>query len=270
VARFDTSRTVMFAGDECFGWDESPPLPTAESVLATIVGARLPLHWPDRIFSEDLDSEAIVLEAEADWTVLRDLRTRFESLQEFKDFLYLDQRLPNLQLPWREYYFGRSLPVRNPLLDRDILEFVRRLPDSARYSRQLYRDCLCEMFPDLFSVPMAASSGNPIDHRALVASQATTLEVLLSGQSGLDKIIPVQHIRMLIQSVSTDRAFGASESIAGWRRLKSAIKSLARRTPFAAALRRALSTPSAPTPLRFGARQLERILLMRCVFRNDE
>jgi len=268
--RFNVPHTAMFSGDECFGWDESPPLPTEHKMLTNIVGVRDPLLWPTWIFSDAMDANAIVKDVEADWARIRSLGQNFASLQEFKDFLYVNQRLPNIQLPWREYYFGRHLPVRNLLLDRDILEFIKRLPDSARYSRQLYCDCVREMFPDLFSLPIADFNGNPLNHNTLVASQAESLETLLEEPSGLDTIIPVDHIRRLINDVVKQSApMQKKPSLTGWGKLKQSIKSLAKRVPFASALRSAISVPPAQTPLKLGARHLERILLIRQVLKKN-
>ncbi|GAO34879.1 hypothetical protein SCT_0259 [Sulfuricella sp. T08] len=270
ASRFSVPHTVMFSGDECFGWDESPPLPTEQLVLANIVGVRNPLLWPTWIFSDAVDANAIISDVEADWAQIRGLGQNFASLQEFKDFLYVDQRLSNLQLPWREYYFGRRLPIRNLLLDRDILEFIKRLPDSARYSRQLYCDCVREMFPDLFSLPMADFNGNPLDHHKLVTSQAKALETLLENTSALDTIIPVDSIRKLIDDIVKQSAPVKRPPAVSWGRAKQFIKSLAKRVPFASSLYNTISGAPIQAPMKLGARHLERILLMRHVLRKHD
>ena len=70
-----------------------------------------------------------------------------------KDFLYLDQRLPNTISPWREGFAFPFATLRNPLLDNDLLDFVAGLPSPLRRTKVLFRRTVTKMYPTLFALP---------------------------------------------------------------------------------------------------------------------
>jgi hypothetical protein len=49
--------------------------------------------------------------------------------------------------------------VRNPWLDDDILDFMRRVPVNRRRGKVLFRNVIKTMFPDIFDIPVSVSSG---------------------------------------------------------------------------------------------------------------
>jgi hypothetical protein len=75
------------------------------------------------------------------------------------DFLYLNQRIDHILMPWREYFTGQVGYVHNPYLDGGILNFVKKMPGQLRKEKFLFRDTITNMFPELFSIGPATSSG---------------------------------------------------------------------------------------------------------------
>ncbi len=79
-----------------------------------------------------------------------------QDLYDLREYLYLDQRLPRL-LSWREAYAEPCGEVRNPLVDREVLELRQRFPKHLTLGKQLFKDTVTEMFPDLFAIDRAVA-----------------------------------------------------------------------------------------------------------------
>jgi hypothetical protein len=265
---FDESPGALFVGDMSFGWpeDEGVFINSLADVLYRIGGVRQPLVLPGRFFAPDVDGKKLVDDLCADWEVMGKHVPASTGWQDAKDYLYLAERLPNLQLPWREYYAGRFLPVRNAFLDKDILDFVAALPGDMRYDRTLYRQVVIESFPDLFRIPIAAHSGMPLDRQALLARSRSSLESLLTFNSRLDEIVPPENIREMLDAV-TRPVEQPSQTYwdkiqRRWRTAGAAVRNVAR-TSFGIG-----NSPrnSVAAPFRINARHVERLLLLRCFF----
>jgi asparagine synthetase B (glutamine-hydrolysing) len=77
-----------------------------------------------------------------------------ESLTDRREYYYFNVR--NFHYHTRSAYCKRTvLDVRNPWMDRDVLEFLNTLPARYRTDRYLYRRATKHMFPDLFEIPVA-------------------------------------------------------------------------------------------------------------------
>lgn len=120
------------------------------------------------------------------------------SWHDLKDYLYLDQRLCHMLLPWREFHSGRHIQVANPLIDNDILDFMKTVPTKYRLDKRLFRETITSAYTDLFKVRLARPGG--IDNRvfeALFHQQRPALEHLVNSyESALDEVIP-QDILMI-------------------------------------------------------------------------
>lgn len=180
----------VLVGDECFGWVDVP-LGTPEDVLE-VVGirgfdgiawiARLLPGEVARSFQEALDSELHAIYERSPDT--RDLHDR-------KDFLYLDQRVAHVLMPWRESFAGRLGRVQMPFLDRRILDLMQGVPSSLRRDKRLYREAIAEAFPDLLAVPRARRSGYLVNWNHELAAQGPALQAgVVSTESRLDELVP--------------------------------------------------------------------------------
>lgn len=80
-----------------------------------------------------------------------------EAFDDLKDYLYFHQRLRHYLNP-SSYYKLTVLDVGNPLLDRDILDFVSRLPVRYRIEKELFRHTVSVTFPELADIPTATAA----------------------------------------------------------------------------------------------------------------
>lgn len=187
IARMD--HPALFAGDECLGWDDVR-LRGAEDVLHVVgINGFGGLGWLRSIMPPgDFDVLADGLAA-----ARKRLLTRYpayEDLHDLKDHLYLDQRLAHLIMPWRQYIAGRLLPVRNPLLDPDVLDAVAALPSRWRRGKALFRRTVAAMFPALFRIPRARRGNYGIALSAEFARHADRIrQHIRAGSSPLDDLV---------------------------------------------------------------------------------
>lgn len=191
-ARMD-AQSVFFVGDECFGWNGCR-LDSEQDVLASI-----PIH-PSSVlsqYSDCIDTQA--LGEGYDKEVHQFTAAAQESdLHNTKDFLYLDQRLSHVILPWRELFAGRFAPVRNLLLDRDILSFMAQLPSRFRLGKNLYKETVRMMFPELFQVRRAYKPASDPIKAAIFAQRDSVIAEFLSGTCPVDEWIKPANCAKLI------------------------------------------------------------------------
>jgi asparagine synthase (glutamine-hydrolysing) len=180
----------LFVGDECMGWINRPLYSYADVLQAVAIYDFSRLTWLEHY----LDSACIRLLSEA---VKGDIETiikrcpESDDLHDVKDYLYLDQRLSHLIMPWRENFPGRFFTVANPLLDNAILDFIQKVPSSLRRGKRLFKDTVRNMFPDLFRVRRAQSSSFTLYWDQALQDQKVELVSLVAQEvSPLDAILP--------------------------------------------------------------------------------
>ncbi len=202
-------RPVVFVGDECLGW-RNYRLASYLDVLASlqIYDMRvldwflplLPTESQARFnegLEEDIEQLRVVAheEAHGNW-------------HNAKDYLYLDQRLGNLILPWREACIPEGVALRSPLLDNDILDFMMNVPVRYRLNKRLYRKTIMAMYPQLFSIPRSSSTVNFYLNLAReFAANATEITKLIDAKrSRLDELVPPDVLKRLLATLVTGNA----------------------------------------------------------------
>jgi hypothetical protein len=207
-------RPVVFVGDEGLGW-RNYRLTEAWDVLASlqiydtgILSWFIPLLPPEsqRKFIDTLEADlehlCDVARAEA-----------YGNWHNAKDYLYLDQRLGNLILPWREATIPAGVAVRSPLLDNDILDFVTNLPVRYRLNKRLYRSTITAMFPQLFTIARSSGIANFYLNlsKEFAANFADVRRLISTSSSPLDELVPPDLLqRLLIDVVEGKQQFVAA------------------------------------------------------------
>ncbi len=150
--RFD----AMLMGDQPFGWYAATPLDEYDMFSMLRIGrmANQPV-WA-RLLSAQGYKDLAALDDE----MLRRLSARSDlvDLHERMDYFRIVECMVREVLPLR-LVMNSVAQVRNPWLDNDILDFVRRLPAKYRFSKSLFKTTVRNRFPALFSIPPATSSG---------------------------------------------------------------------------------------------------------------
>jgi asparagine synthase (glutamine-hydrolysing) len=122
-----------------------------------------------------------------------------------KDFAYLDQRISHTLIYWREFFHGPFIKVAQPLLDNEVLDFFRKLPNELRYSKRLYKETLREMFPDLFDIPIAQHTWVlPSWMDKIENNKQAIFKRIIDNKSRLDDIIPSDTIMSFINNNKVD------------------------------------------------------------------
>jgi hypothetical protein len=169
-----------------------------------------------------------------------------------QDHLYLDQRLSNTLMMWREFFQTPHVRVANPFLDNTVVDFVESLPASLRSEKVLYRRALTAAMPDLFQIPLSHGGWNAPDWAKELRASAGQIRDLLETPSRLDELIPPEAIARLLGP-------GLATSTARRDDMTAGLKALARNsTPFRRLVRAV--QPRVRPPLR-RRRPWERLLL---------
>jgi len=150
-----------------------------------------------------------------------------------RTYLMLDQDLRK-NYAWRANFAGPFINIRFHLLDNDIIEFMTTVPMSLKLNYHLYRSTVTKMFPDLFKIKRATTSGfsEYSWEREALSTRYPEIEDFVSNQdSPLDEFIPpdvildllkeqraslVRRSRRLRDIVRSSRLKVLNSSIASW------------------------------------------------------
>jgi asparagine synthetase B (glutamine-hydrolysing) len=149
-------RSTFWVADECFGVYPARTLHDHADVLNSLDFA----DWSSlgslgALFPRSV-SAVFRAALRADLDSLIDRNQAIDDPYVLRDCLYLDQRLPRL-LSWREAFAESCGEVRNPLIDRSILELRQRFPIELALGKSLFKDTVEELFPDLFAIDRAVA-----------------------------------------------------------------------------------------------------------------
>lgn len=248
---------ALMVGDHCLGIkDAAPPRSHADALRKVQIRSY-----------DDLPGLGAVLPA----PLLRELRGLWQaeleaivgrcppgaSLDDCKDFLYLDQRTAHLIAPWRERFAGHWAPVRSPLLAGPILDFNRRVPADLRRGKALWKATVEGLFPQIFALPRGNSRYMP-RWRDEYARHAPAIAALIEAQpSPLDAHLPPETLLRLLaaNAEAARRAGGLSDKLQ-----QLSVRAIGR-------LRRSLGAPPAPRQLDHAA-LLQRLLVLRAYLRE--
>ncbi len=107
-----------------------------------------------------------------------------------KDYLFITERVPSYQSPLTQLK-RQLIEERNPFLDNDIIEFVRRLPPARRIWKELFTQTVRRYMP-LDEIGMAKHV-SLIDWNARLQSEAQlqsfVREILLVRNNGFDELL---------------------------------------------------------------------------------
>lgn len=158
--KYANQNCTLFVADECFGGiGGSPELFFNADILAICkLWDFSCLRWlkcflPHGVYRMFLDGQR------EDVATLFDRAPDATDIYGVKDWIYLDQRLSCVHMPWREYFSSRTFRVQNPFLDSDILDFMRKVPSQWRRGKRLYKETIASMFPEIFAVKRAKVGG---------------------------------------------------------------------------------------------------------------
>ncbi|HSJ35607.1 MAG TPA: asparagine synthase-related protein [Acidimicrobiia bacterium] len=141
---------------------------------------------------------------------------------------YIEQRAnPTLTL-WRERFSSQAGRVISPFLDRDLLDFVGRLPIALNdvEGNFLHRIALERAFPNLFAGENAHGGWNIPDWGEEMRSAAKPIRSLIEGVgSPLEALVPKEVTLRLLESVSS-RESPVDVATTGWKwQLRKLVKS---------------------------------------------
>ena len=194
-------QTTLWVADECFGMNPPRKLENRADVLNSLAFA----HWSSLGPLKGLFPRSVAsLLDDALRDDLKAMLERNRAIQDpyvLRDYLYLDQRLPRL-LSWREAFAEPCGGVRNPLIDREILELRQRFPKHLTLGKCLYKDTVEEMFPELFATDRADAGAWFAGEwcREVVRTQSDDLaRMIRTNPSPLDPYLPPDALLRVIE-----------------------------------------------------------------------
>lgn len=201
--------TDLIVGEECFGYFKEP-LETKEKLFSLLaVNGPGSIGWLKRFVDKDFYASLNQHLAQLQTEIYERLE-KYADVDDKKDFLYFDQRMNHVLLPWRENICSQVGCVHNPLMHSKILEFINTLPPVHRHNKILFKRTIKKMFPELFEIGFATASGYTINWELEIRrNKAKLIEFVESTDSLLDTIIPKRKIIEMIKSQSSIRGIAS-------------------------------------------------------------
>jgi len=150
----DHKRFPLMVGDECFGWTDSLLNDSRDILASCRIRDFSSLDWMN-IYLQNGIYDNFLEGQSSDITDLLGSAPKTDDLDDIKDYIYFDQRLCHVILPWRQYYAGRIFSVYDPFLDNSIIDFMQKIPSKLRRDKMLYKETISEMLPEIFSITRA-------------------------------------------------------------------------------------------------------------------
>jgi asparagine synthase (glutamine-hydrolysing) len=189
----------IFVGDECFGWYDVPLNNSTELLNSVRIYGASGIDGLKGIISDKtyLDFCIRLDKLTAD---IVDKTTSISNPHDKKDYLYLDQRINHVQMPWRENMLGQVGFVHNPYLDGDILNFMMKIPPEFRKDKSLFKKTISNLLPDLFTIPLANFDWSYIRfwQNEFIRNKKSLVMLVLGTNSRLDNFISKEEIVVLI------------------------------------------------------------------------
>jgi asparagine synthetase B (glutamine-hydrolysing) len=152
--RIGDSFDVIIRGDESFGMRWPYPIPDDRVARACI--DLYPLHW-HTLYEDVLRGDAYRELSGASERVTEEISARIVAADpvDRKEEYYLKVRF-HCYLNVLNYFKTQSVHLRNPLLDRRVLEFARALPRPLRRSKRLYKETVAGRLAPFPGIPFAS------------------------------------------------------------------------------------------------------------------
>ncbi len=185
------SAPVVFVGEERMGFSGSTVVETElhlwrrarfrELRLPPTVSGSFPRGLLGRINESIHDEVRDIIDRQPGSRVLNTIRFQ----------IGFDQRIGHEMLPWRERFIGAHATVRNPWLDADVLDFMKRVPSRLLTGKKLYRRAVAELAPEMAAISPAAREGYRADWRGEIRAHPAVLKRwIMTTTSRLDDLIP--------------------------------------------------------------------------------
>jgi asparagine synthase (glutamine-hydrolysing) len=152
-----------------------------------------------------------------------------DDMTNLLDYLYIDQRIPNVNSVARECFQAPFIETASPYYDNDVLDFMRKLPVSLRNNKKLHRITLETKYPEIFKIkfPIRGWGNEPVWINEIKSFSDAFIDNINNNKSKLDNIIPPENIINSIYALSNS---GENKS-KGKTALKSLHKTLKRFFP---------------------------------------
>ncbi len=106
-------------------------------------------------------------------------------------------------LPWREAFPVRWTTVRNPWLDRDVLDYSATIGWEQRRDKRLFRKAMARMDAELEAMPRELEEGYRAHYGSEAVAHAQELQDWISNtERRLDQLIPLEFGQALVREAT--------------------------------------------------------------------
>jgi len=122
--------------------------------------------------------------------------SEFDNIVNLVDYLYIDQRIPNVMCAVRECFQMPFIETASPYYDNDVLDFYRKLTPNLRDFMRLHKMTIVEKYPEIFKINISTEHWGlePVWIDEIHTFSETFIDDIKKHESKLDTIIPPDKI----------------------------------------------------------------------------
>ncbi len=203
-----TNIEFLITGDECMGW-RTGLLSNKQLLPCVHVHSVKKLAQLQALLRKDIKDFLIDQSQEQLQAIVNNCHAHLTN--DRVDEIYLSQRIFHFVNPKRRVIARHGFGIRQPWLDMDILNFIRKLPASYRLSKNLFRDTLAYLNYDLFKLPRSREFESVNYHKYLVEGERdrkAVSKVIFDNNPFVEELFNISALRTLVDAVCkvTDEA----------------------------------------------------------------
>jgi hypothetical protein len=214
--RNDLKTGVLLRGDECFGWKVNAS--TENQMLNSLsIHDLFNLKQSYEYLKPSVRHQLAILGHDQLLRLSRECPHR--DLRDRDHHFFLTQRLFGYLNPLSQLK-KLVIPLRNPFMDSEILDFIGRVPARLRKCRELFKSASQQMFPEFDKIGIARYN-NLVDWNQRLgfdpALRAYLRQALLEHRNGFDELVDRGRLEQFLNRTFCEAA--SSSRVNGNRRL---------------------------------------------------
>lgn len=160
----------------------------------TIYGSEFLKEFKDYIKSDMLQN--LRENWDIEHTKILNKASDYDNIVNLIDYLYIDQRIPNVMCVARECFQIPFIETSTPYFDNDVLDFIRKLPPSLRDNMKLHKTALRTKYPEIFKIKISTEhwGKQPNWINEISSFSNVFIDDINKHDSMLDKVIPPEKI----------------------------------------------------------------------------
>lgn len=199
----------IVVGDECLGWSGfyNGADSSIDDVLEVInIKTASNIKRLRKYLSKSIYSSLVASIHDLNTSIASQAK-HLRTTEAKRDYLYLNQRLVHVLMPFRELMIHHNSQIfHNPLLSKRVLETVQKMNGRQRTNKSIFRTMAKDRYPEFFKVPLAkCNHGFNRWDREIESNKDELIALVENCDSRFEQFMSKKSVVKLIASYAGDK-----------------------------------------------------------------